>query len=142
VLAAGAGNALDVEAFQVALGGPRYSKPAEVKTFYRALYDRLRQVDGVKSAGLTSHLPMVDFGYNGYFRIEGETPWRPNAAPLVEYRWLYGDYLKTLGVPLLQGRLLGDVLRLGIGPWSSPKRCRRRDVLTNANHFARIEWCL
>jgi predicted permease len=97
-----------IVAFQVALGGPRYAKPAEVTTFYRALYDRLRQIDGVKSAGMTSHLPMVDFGYNGYFRIDGETPWRSNEAPLVEYRWLHGDYLRTLGVPLLQGRLLGD----------------------------------
>lgn len=96
-----------VATFQVALGGPRYAKDAEVKSFYRALYDRLKQMDGVKSVGLTSHLPMVDFGYNGYFQIEGETPWRPNEAPLVEYRWLHGDYLKTLGVPLLQGRLLG-----------------------------------
>ncbi len=97
-----------IVAFQVELGGPRYSKETEVKTFYRALYDRLRRMDGVKSAGLTSHLPMVDFGYNGYFQIEGETPWRPNEAPLVEYRWLYGDYLKTLGVPLIKGRLLGE----------------------------------
>jgi putative ABC transport system permease protein len=97
-----------IVAFQVALSGQRYSKDNEVKTFYRTLYDRLRQIDGVKSAGLTSHLPTVDYGYNGEFRIEGETPWRPNEAPLVEYRWLYGDYLKTLGVPLIQGRLLND----------------------------------
>lgn len=95
-----------IVAFQVALGGQRYAKAPEVKTFYRALYERLRQIDGVESAGLTSHLPMVDFGYNGEFRIEGETPWQPNQAPLVEYRWVYGDYWKTLGVPLLQGRLL------------------------------------
>ena len=97
-----------IVAFQVALSGQRYSKDSEVITFYRTLYDRLRQIDGVKSAGLTSHLPTVDFGYNGEFRIEGETPWRPNEAPLVEYRWLYGDYLKTLGVPLIQGRLLNE----------------------------------
>jgi putative ABC transport system permease protein len=94
-----------IVAFQVALSGPRYAKPAEVTAFYRALYERLRPVEGVRSAGLTSHLPMIDFGYNGYFDIEGEAPWRPNEAPLAEYRWLYGDYLKTLGVPLLQGRL-------------------------------------
>jgi len=97
-----------IVSFQVALGGARYAKDIEVRTFYRALYEGLRQIDGVKSAGLTSHLPMVDFGYNGSFQIDGETPWRPNQAPLVEYRWLYGDYLKTLGVPLLKGRLLGE----------------------------------
>lgn len=93
-------------AFQVALSGQRYSKETEVQAFYRTLYDRLRQIDGVQSAGLTSHLPMVDFGYNGEFEIEGETPWKPSEAPLVEYRWLYGDYLKTMGIPLIRGRLL------------------------------------
>ena len=97
-----------IVAFQVELGGARYSKDSEVKTFYRTLYDRLRQMNVLRSVGLTSHLPMVDFGYNGYFQIEGDPPWRPNEAPLVEYRWLYGDYLKTLGVPLIQGRLLGE----------------------------------
>ncbi|MDX2154370.1 MAG: ABC transporter permease [Bryobacteraceae bacterium] len=97
-----------IVAFQIPLSGQRYAKEGEVKTFYRALYDRLRRVDGVLSAGFTSHLPMVDFGWNGEFQIEGETPWPPNQAPLVEYRWLHGDFLKTMGVPLLQGRLLGE----------------------------------
>jgi predicted permease len=97
-----------IVAFQVALGGGRYSKESEATNFYRTLYDRLRQIDGVESAGLTSHLPMVDFGYNGEFEVEGEAPWRANEAPLAEYRWMYGDYLKTLGVPLLRGRLLNQ----------------------------------
>src|SRR4029077_13024319 len=35
-------------------------------------------------------------------------PWRANDAPLVEYRWMYGDYLKTMGIRLLRGRLLDD----------------------------------
>ena len=67
---------------------------------------RLTQVQGVESVGMTSHLPMVDFGWNGEFQIEGKTPWSANQAPLVEYRWMYGDYLKTMGVPLVKGRLL------------------------------------
>lgn len=32
------------------------------------------QIDGVRSAGLVSHLPLVNFGHNGYFEIEGESP--------------------------------------------------------------------
>jgi putative ABC transport system permease protein len=57
---------------------------------------------------MTSHLPMFNFGWNGEFQIDGGTPWGPNDAPLVEYRWIYGDYLKTMGVRLVQGRLLDD----------------------------------
>src|SRR6266849_4820005 len=55
---------------------------------------------------MTSHLPMFNFGSNGEFQIEGGTPWGPNDAPLVEYRWFYGDYLRTMGIRLLQGRTI------------------------------------
>jgi predicted permease len=49
---------------------------------------------------------MYRFGFNGEMQIEGKLPWGPNDAPLVEYRWYYGDYFKALGVPLVRGRLL------------------------------------
>ena len=31
-------------------------------------------------------------------RSRAATPWGANDAPLVEYRWFYGDYLKTMGI--------------------------------------------
>jgi predicted permease len=95
-----------IVAFAVAPAGPRYAGSDQVADFYRDLYTRLSQVDGVERIGMTSHLPMVDFGWNGEFQIEGNLPWSANQAPLVEYRWMYGDYLQTLGVPILKGRLL------------------------------------
>src|SRR3972149_3320469 len=55
---------------------------------------------------MTSHLPMFNFGWNGEMDAGAAHPWGPNDAPLVEYRWIYGDYLRTMGVPLLQGRPL------------------------------------
>src|SRR4029079_6969022 len=58
----------------------------------------------VRRAGLTSHLPMYRFGSNGEMTREGGNPWGPNENPLVEYCFLYGDYLKALGIPLLRGR--------------------------------------
>ncbi len=95
-----------VVSFGVTPAGPRYASDDKVAAFYRDLYARLVQVPDVEHAGLVSHLPMVDFGWNGEFRIEGNSPWNANQAPLVEYRWMYGDYLQTLGVPLVKGRLL------------------------------------
>ena len=74
--------------------------------FYHELYARLTAIERVESAGMTSHLPMVDFGWNGEFQIEGTAPWTANQAPLVEYRWMHGEYLKTLAVPLIKGRTL------------------------------------
>ena len=95
-----------VIAFGVAPAGPRYASQDQVVAFYRDLHERLSRVDGVERVGMTSHLPMVDFGWNAEFQIEGSLPWSADDAPLVEYRWIYGDYLETLGVPLVRGRLL------------------------------------
>src|SRR5262249_23859605 len=98
-----------IVAFRTEASGPRYEKDSQVRNFYHGLYSRLRQMQGVENVGMTSHLPMVDYGYNGEFRVDGESPWPANQSPLVEYRWFYGDYLKTLGVALLQGRMLDDL---------------------------------
>jgi putative ABC transport system permease protein len=95
-----------IVAFNIAPSGPRYQTPEQTVAFYRELYSRLTAVESVESAGMTSHLPMVDFGWNGEFQIEGNAPWSANQAPLVEYRWMHGEYLKTLAVPLVKGRIL------------------------------------
>ena len=92
--------------FDLNPAGPRYASPPAVRTLYRDLHARLSQVGGVQHVGMISHLPMYNFGTNGEMQIEGKTPWGPNDAPLVEYRWYYGDYLKALGIPLVKGRLL------------------------------------
>jgi predicted permease len=97
-----------IVAFDVTPSGARYKTPEQTVALYRELYSRLAHAAGVESVGMTSHLPMFNFGWNGEFQIDGGTPWGPNDAPLVEYRWIYGDYLKTMGVRLVQGRLLDD----------------------------------
>jgi len=95
-----------IVAFDVRPSGERYKEPERQLAFYRNLQERLSTSAGVQSTGMTSHLPMWSFGWNSEYSIEGGNPWGPNDAPLVENRWIYGDYFKTLGVPLLQGRML------------------------------------
>jgi putative ABC transport system permease protein len=92
--------------FDLAPAGPRYQQPEAGRAFYRELYARLASVGGVQHVGFISHLPMYRFGTNGEMQVEGKLPWGPNDAPLVEYRWFYGDYFKALGIPLLRGRML------------------------------------
>jgi predicted permease len=95
-----------IVSFNVAPRGSRYQSEEQEAAFYRELYDRLTSIDLVESAGMISHLPMVDFGWNSEFQIEGTAPWNANEAPLVEHRWMHGEYLKTLGIPLIKGRSL------------------------------------
>jgi len=79
-----------------------------VRTLFRDLDSRLAQLGGVQHVGLTSHLPMYRFGSNGEMTREGGNPWGANENPLVEYCFLYGDYLKALGIPVLRGRPLDE----------------------------------
>jgi putative ABC transport system permease protein len=102
-----AGISVDrVIAFDISPSGPRYRDSAAISALYRMLDERLAQLGGVQHVGLTSHLPMYRFGNNGEMTREGGNPWGANENPLVEYRYLYGDYLKALGIPLLRGRTL------------------------------------
>ena len=102
-----------VVAFDVAPAGPRYADQERVAGFYREVLDRLRSTGGVQSAGATSHLPMYRFGANGEMTIEGGNPWGPGDAPLVEFRWIAGDYFRTMGIKLLEGRLFNERDRQG-----------------------------
>jgi putative ABC transport system permease protein len=95
-----------IVAFDVALSGPRYQDADRRVAFYRELDERLSHAPGVERMGMVSHLPMFSFGMNSDFQLEGGTPWGPNEAPLAEYRWIHGDYLKTMGIRLVNGRLL------------------------------------
>jgi putative ABC transport system permease protein len=106
----------DVIAFDVAPAGPRYKSDDQVRAFYRELTQRMSTMGGVERVGLTSHLPMFNFGTNGEMTREGGNPWGPNEAPLVEYRWITGDYFQTLDVPLLRGRWLDS--RDKTGTWT------------------------
>lgn len=84
--------------FDVAPAGPRYQASEATRAFYRELLERLRGVGGIESAGAISHLPMYRFGWNNEMRIEGGNPWGPGEAPLVENRWVAGDYVATVGI--------------------------------------------
>jgi putative ABC transport system permease protein len=102
-----------IVSFDVAPVGARYADPARIVGFYHELLERLQGVGGVESIGITSHLPMYRFGFNGEMTIEGGNPWGAMDNPLVEYRWIAGDYFKTLGIPLFQGRLFDERDRQG-----------------------------
>ena len=101
-------NPTRVVAFDVAPAGPRYADPGRVTAFYRDLLERLRPVGGVESVGATTGLPMYRFGANSEMTVEGGNPWNPGDAPLVEWRWIAGDYFKTMGIQLIRGRLFDE----------------------------------
>jgi putative ABC transport system permease protein len=94
-----------VLAFDVSLPHSRYGDDDKVRAFYRDALERIAASPGVVSVGATSGLPLYGYGTNGDFEIEGKTLWKPSEAPLAELRAVAADYFKTLGVPLVRGRL-------------------------------------
>ena len=82
----------------------QYATQASVDEFNRSLLAGLRQLPGVKYAGLTSFLPASGGNSNTVFIVEGYTP--PPGADMNLATWITidSDYLQAMGVPLLTGR--------------------------------------
>ncbi len=80
------------------------------------LVDRIRQLPGVRNAAITTMLPMSGAGATIHFNRAAEPPRGPDDYIMAGYRAVTPDYLSTLGVPLLRGRLLADGDREGAPP--------------------------
>jgi putative ABC transport system permease protein len=82
----------------------QYATQAAIDEFNRGLLDRLKQIPGVKFAGITSVLPASGSNGNSTFVAEGYVP--PQGANMNLATWVTidGDYLQTMEIPLLAGR--------------------------------------
>ncbi len=102
-----------VVTFDLAASGARYQDADHQRSFYRDLMPKLAAIQRVKNVGFTSHLPMYQSGWNGEVTLESGNPWKAGDAPLVENRWISGDYFKAMGIVLRRGRLFDDHDRAG-----------------------------
>jgi predicted permease len=90
---------------EVDVDGHRYGKDEDRAAFDDEILRRLRQLPGVQSAGLVSAMPL-----NGETWLDGlRRPEKPESdAKIANYRWVSPDYLSTMSVLLLKGRMLAD----------------------------------
>src|SRR3984957_2997733 len=92
--------------FQVGLS-PSVNTPSKVRIAYRQLVERIRQISGVEAAEITALLPMSQRDNSGPFWIGSRPPPAPMAEiPRAVYYPIGPDYLRTMQIPLLRGRLL------------------------------------
>ncbi|HLY41451.1 MAG TPA: ABC transporter permease [Terracidiphilus sp.] len=66
--------------------------------------ERIRQVPGIEAADFTNIVPLNGDDNGGPFWLGTTPPASPQDAPHALYFWTGPDYLKTMGIPLLQGR--------------------------------------
>ncbi len=87
----------------------RYATPQKTEAFYSAFLEQLAASPGIEAAALGSGPPMVGANDSAVYR-EGRPPASPSDRRFAQIRWIQGDYFRTLGIPLVSGRLFDDRL--------------------------------
>ncbi len=96
-------NADHLLTMRVAIPDSQYATGAEVNSFFQSAIERIRAIPGVESVATTNLLPLQSAGYNGDVVVEGLPPHA--SSFFAEFRWVSGDYFRTMGIPLVRGRV-------------------------------------
>src|SRR2546430_85499 len=93
--------------FKMVLPESKYSQYPQRIAFTDQLLERVRNLPGVISAGITTNIPLErETAYDAVFNVEGRPPPNPNEVPITSHRIVTSDYLQTLGAKLVKGRLI------------------------------------
>jgi putative ABC transport system permease protein len=84
---------------------PKYAEPTKRPGFYDPILDGVRALPGVRGAAFGSSLPFQSAGFTSAFGVEGR-PRQPGDDLDALIRVGTADYLQTLRVRLVEGRLL------------------------------------
>jgi putative ABC transport system permease protein len=92
---------------RVALAPAALTNPAQTRASWKDILDRARRVPGVDSVAMIDTVPMRE-GSNPISYNTSAAAVPENQQPMVLANCTTPDYLKTMGIPLLQGRFLRD----------------------------------
>jgi putative ABC transport system permease protein len=95
---------------RVALPGARYPQEATRGEFFRDLLARIDAIPGVQSSGSISFLPLAGLGSATGYEVVGQPVPPLGQEPVTDVRVITGQYFKSMGIPLLRGRLFDDRL--------------------------------
>jgi len=84
-----------------------YKGDHEQADFYRRVLDKVERLPGIQSAGLTDVLPLGQQNDREYFTIENRLV-PPGQSLVADFRRVSPRYFNTMGIALLEGRLLSD----------------------------------
>ncbi len=85
-----------------------FAEKDRAKEFYRQLLERLEAVPGVASVGAVNRLPLTGNWWVESFAVEGRLPDNSQDKHTANGRAVMPGYFQTMGVPLLQGRVLAE----------------------------------
>jgi predicted permease len=82
--------------------------PTSVATItYGPVLERMRQLPGVESAALDTAPPLSGMDLHSSFEILGQ-PTDHSNQPAARVSAVSGDYARTMGTPMVQGRMIGE----------------------------------
>jgi putative ABC transport system permease protein len=90
-----------------------YSTQAAVDSFNSMLLEKLRQLPGVKTVGITSSLPASGIQNFQGFAPEGYVSQKPGELNASWSSQILGDYFAAAGIPLIRGRAFTEADRAG-----------------------------
>jgi putative ABC transport system permease protein len=89
---------------RVSLPASRYPDVQRISAFEREMLERIRNLPGIRSAGLTSYLPLSGADNAWAFFIEGRPPLPVGVYNMAKYRPVSPGYFEAMGIPVLRGR--------------------------------------
>jgi putative ABC transport system permease protein len=101
-------NPRNVLTMIVSLSGESEMVGPRREDFYRELTQRIEAIPGVESASAVNHLPLAGDKWGVRLAVEGRPIPRPGEEIKAVFRVSRPGYLKTMGIPLLQGRDFTD----------------------------------
>jgi len=93
---------------RVPLAGGRNAAPNRRIAFFQQVTDRVATLPGVRSVGAVSGLPLTGLGGGSAFAVHGRPAPAPEQRPIGLLRSVHSAYFRTMGIPLVAGRLFTD----------------------------------
>jgi putative ABC transport system permease protein len=84
-----------------------YKSDREQAEFYRRVLRKVQEIPGIERAGLADVLPLGQQNDREYFTIENR-PLPPGQTLVADFRRVSPGYLNTMGIALLDGRMITD----------------------------------
>ena len=99
-----------VTSVMIALPASRYEGSEQRRPFFVDLVDRVGATPGIDAVGAVTQLPMSSLGndFQMPFTVLGLSSESPTERPRADFRAVVPEYLISMGVPLIRGRLFDD----------------------------------
>jgi putative ABC transport system permease protein len=92
----------------VGIAGTEEATDGNAGNFYQQVLRKVSAAPGVQFASAINHLPLAGDEWGWPFQIEGRPLARPGEAPVATYRVVFPGYFRTMQIPILQGRDVGE----------------------------------